>query len=280
MPDYLTAEALVWLRIAFATLAFHTVGVFLQKTRIDWKTHWKEMAICGFFGTSANMYLFFKGLEVTYPINAAVLMLATPVFVAIFDHFRLKVLPQFGFLVALISAAYGCFKLITIHHHTFTSETIIGDIYIVINAVFYAIYLVRIKKLTAIYPPVSLNKWTFTFGLIYITPITLFSLFSGETTFTTLTHIPINIWYKIGYILVFTSFLVYLMNAYAVKIAGPTLAGIYIYLQPLLATIIAFILKTDQVSFEKIGWILIVLLSTFYATRKTPQAKKLVASAQ
>ena len=37
MPKYLNAEALVWMRIAFATLAFHLIGVFGKSSKIDWK---------------------------------------------------------------------------------------------------------------------------------------------------------------------------------------------------------------------------------------------------
>ncbi len=273
MPKYLNAEALVWMRIAFATLAFHLIGVFGKSSKIDWKNHGLELAICGFFGTSSNMYLFFKGLQSTFPINAAVLMLATPLFVAIFDHIRLKAQPKTSFMLALMIAAMGCFKLLTENNNTFTRETRIGDLLVLINAIFYAIYLVRIKKLTASYPPITLNKWTFSFGFLFITPLGIPALMSANFN-----AIPNPIWGKIIYILVVMSFLVYFMNAYAVKIAGPTLTGIYIYLQPLLATIIAFILQTDSVSLMKVVWILVVLIATFYATRKSPKAKIVVAT--
>jgi drug/metabolite transporter (DMT)-like permease len=273
MPKYLSSETLVWIRITFATLAFHSVSWFTSKESINWKKHAKELAICAFFGTSANMFLFFKGLESTYPINGAILMLATPIFVAIFDHIRLKSWPKWGFALSLFIAAFACYKLLTFHNHEFTKKTMLGDLWVAINAIFYAVYLVRIKKLTAIYKPITLNKWTFTLGWLYVTPISIYSV-----VHTPYTLIPSLIWWKISYILVFTSFLVYLMNAYAVKQAGPTLAGLYIYLQPLLATLIAFVFATDQISFLKIVYILIVLAATFYATRNSPVAKNDVAS--
>ena len=47
--------------------------------KIDKKDHIK-MAIAAFFGVAANMLMFFKGLELTTPINSAVLMLFTPAF--------------------------------------------------------------------------------------------------------------------------------------------------------------------------------------------------------
>jgi len=273
MPKYLNAEALVWMRIAFATAAFHLIGLMGKTIKIDWKKHGLELAICGFFGTSANMYLFFKGLQSTFPINAAVLMLATPLFVALFDHLRLKIKPNIGFSLALLIAAWACYKLLTESLHTFTTETLTGDLLVFINAIFYAIYLVRIKKLTAIYPPITLNRWTFSFGLLFMSPLGIYAVAQSDFT-----QIPEPIWGKIIYILVVMRFLVYHMNAYAVKIAGPTLTGIYIYLQPLLATLIAFVLQTDSVSAMKIFWILLVLAATFYATRNSPKAKIDVAT--
>ena len=268
MPNYLSAEAFVFLRIACATSLFHLIALFQKTDNVNWKTHIKEFAICGFFGTSANMFLFFKGLESTYPINGAILMLFTPLFVAIFDHIRLKKLPNLPFVIGFIVAGIASFLLIAGKGTKFSEKTMLGDFWIALNAILYAVYLVRVKKLTAVYSPITVNRWTFTFGLLYITPIGLLPLLN--VNFLT---IPQDIWYKIFYILIFTSFLVYLLNAYSVKKAGPTLAGLYIYLQPLLATLIAFILKTDHISIYKVGLILAVLIGVFTATRFTPKAK-------
>jgi len=266
MPNYLSAEAFVWLRIAFAATLFHIIGRSLSNEKIRWKEHWKEFAICGFFGTSANMFLFFKGLETTYPINGAVLMLFTPLFVAIFDHFRLKQWPKPIFILSVFVAAIGSVALMTANGVKFSEKTLIGDVWVAINAIFYAIYLVRVKKLTSIYKPITINRYTFTFGLIFITPFGLMDFLS-----TNWTNIPLNIGLKIGYILLFTSFLVYLLNAYAIQNSGPTLAGLYIYLQPILASIIAVFLQTDSLTPNKIAYIALVLVSTFTASRFTPK---------
>lgn len=268
MPNHLSAEGFVFLRIVFATTLFHLIAFFQKSEKINWKLHLKEFAICGFFGTSANMFLFFKGLESTYPINGAILMLFTPLFVAILDHFRVQKWPNWQFTLGFVAAATASFLLIAGKGAKFSEKTILGDIWIAINAILYAVYLVRVKKLTAVYSPISVNRWTFSFGLLYITPIGLLPF-----TQTQFQNIPSDIWLKISYILIFTSFLVYLLNAYSVKKAGPTLAGLYIYLQPLLATVIAFILQTDQLSLEKITLIITVLAGVFVATKFTPKVQ-------
>lgn len=268
MPTYMSADALTLLRIGFAFILFQIFSRLIAIEKIDWKKHGKEFAICGLLGTSGNMYLFFLGLEITSPINASVLMLFTPLFVGIFDHIRLHQRPHLGFVTGLILAFIGCLYLVgtksSIQYSTWK-----GDILVAINAIFYALYLTRVKKLTSVYKPITINRGTFTFGLLYLIPIGLTDLIN-----TNWQNIPVSIGYKILYLLVFTSFLVYLLNAYAVKKAGPSLAGIYIYLQPVLATIIAVLFKTDTIDFPTGIVLFLVLISTFIATRYTPKQSK------
>lgn len=274
MPQYLSAESLVWMRVTFAALIFQVIGlIYYSKNKVDWKTDWKTFAICGFFGTSANMYLFFKGLEITHPINAAVLMLLAPLFVAVFDHIRLNRTPTVVFSIALFIAAIGCIQLIGEKGISFQSETIMGDIWVGVNAIFYAIYLVKVKSLTQKYPAFVINRWTFSFGWLYITPIGLLP-FIG----TDFNVIPSAIALKIGYILVVMSFLVYFMNAYAIQKSGPTLTGVYIYLQPLLASVIAVFLGTDELSLKKAILIILVLVSVFIATKNSPSQLRVIAN--
>jgi drug/metabolite transporter (DMT)-like permease len=168
--------------------------------------------------------------------------------------------------LAVAIAAAASVALMTANGVKFSEKTLRGDIWIAINAIFYAIYLVRVKKLTAHYKPITINRYTFTFGLLFITPFGL-----GEFIQTNWTAIPLNMVMKIGYILVFTSFLVYLLNAYAIQHSGPTLAGLYIYLQPILASIIAVFLQTDTLTPNKVLYIALVLVSTFAASRFTPK---------
>jgi drug/metabolite transporter (DMT)-like permease len=266
MPNYLTPEAFVMLRVITATTLFYLFSFAVPRDVIQWKQHGLEFAICGFFGTSANMYLFFHGLALTYPINGAILMLVTPLFVGIFDHFRLKAIPHKWFLIGTLIAAAASVWLMVGKGAHFNSNTLKGDLFVAVNALFYAIYLVRVKKLAHIYQPITINKITFTFGTLYMLPIGGWALY--HTQFANFTP---SISAKVVYILFFTSFLVYLLNSYAVKKAGPTLAGLYIYLQPVLATIIAMMLGTDQLTLSKTLLMVSIMGGVFLATRFSPK---------
>ena len=270
MPEYLRPEGFVMLRILTAFILFQITAAIVGLEKVDWKNHGLEFAICAFFGTFANMILFFRGLSLTHPINGAILMLVTPLFVAIFDHFRIRSWPKFGFVFGTLAAALGSVWLMMGKGAQFNSQTIKGDLFVALNALFYSIYLVRVKKLTAVYQPLTVNRISFFFGVLFMASI------GGLTDLgnTQLTQIPQAIAFKIAYILFFTSFLVYLLNAYAVKKAGPTLAGLYIYLQPVLASGIALILGTDQLSTPRITQMILIMAGVWTATRFSPSSSK------
>jgi drug/metabolite transporter (DMT)-like permease len=246
MPNYLSAEAFVFMRVLTAFGLFSLCSLFIVREKIEWKQDLKRFAICAFFGTAANMYLFFKGLSITKPINGAVLMLVTPIFVAIFEIFSQKRKPGIELTLGIAMGALGAFLLMWNKGTGFSSETLLGDIYVAINAAFYAVYLILAKKLANKYHSITVNRVTFGFGVLYMAPLGLLPL-----TASSFQIIPQEIWLKIGYTLFFTSFLVYLLNTYGMKRANSSLVGVYIYLQPLLASVIAIFLGRDSLSFEK-----------------------------
>jgi len=126
--------------------------------------------------------------------------------------------------------------------------------------------LVRVKRIAHIYKPITINKITFTFGTLYMLPIGGWALL--HTDFQAFTP---NVTAKVVYVLFFTSFLVYLLNSYAVKKAGPTLAGLYIYLQPVMASIIAVLLGADTLTVTKVATMTLIMGGVFLATRFSPK---------
>lgn len=263
MPAYISAEGFVWLRILTAFTLFSLCSLFITDKAIDWRNDWKRFAVCAFFGTAANMFMFFKGLSMTKPINGAVLMLVTPLFVAIIEHWVQKKRPSATMTAGISIGALGAFLLMRGKGTQFSTETLEGDIWVSVNALFYAVYLVLAKKLANKYHAITVNKVMFGMGLIYIAPLGAIPLW--HTAFTV---IPGDIWLKISYVLFFTSFLVYLLNTYGIKHASGSMVGIYIYLQPLLATLIAVLLGRDELTAEKTMYALMIIMGVWLVSRK------------
>jgi drug/metabolite transporter (DMT)-like permease len=108
------------------------------------------------------------------------------------------------------------------------------------------------------YQPVTVNRITFTMGIFIIAP-----LGAPQLIGTNFNAIPADIWVKIIYTLLITSYLVYLLNSYGIKHGSSALVGIYIYLQPILATAIAVLLGRDALSFEKLILTLVILFGVW-----------------
>ncbi|MNZ86598.1 putative DMT superfamily transporter inner membrane protein [compost metagenome] len=64
-------------------------------------------------------------------------------------------------------------------------------------------------------------------------------------------HIPYSIWIAIIFVIVCTTFLTYLLNGWALKYVNSSVVGAYIYLQPVLASIIAIALGKDEITLQK-----------------------------
>ena len=132
---------------------------------------------------------------------------------------------------------------------------------VAVNAIIYSFYLVYAKPLLKKYNPILFSAWTFSIGFLFVLPFGY-----AELQRIDFSIIPSHIWFYIVFILVGSTFVTYLLNAYALKKASPTLVGSYIYLQPVLAILIAILNQTDHITFEKIIYMLIIFAGVYLVT--------------
>lgn len=262
MPLYLQGFGFIVIRVGGAGILFLLSTYTRPREKVDWKKHWGLMVLCSVFGVAANMLMFFKGLELTTPINGAVLMLATPIFVLLINafifHQKLTILQALGILIA----CSGALLLMMGGKFTFSSHTLPGDILIILNAISYAIFLVLVRKLLTHYHTLTVSKYTFLIGFLMVLPFGLPELATADF------NMPPMIIAEIAFIIVFTTFITYLLNAWAINKVGPTLVGAYIYLQPVLATIIAIILQKDTLTLQKVVAALFIFTGVYVTSLK------------
>ncbi|MFY8190475.1 MAG: DMT family transporter, partial [Bacteroidia bacterium] len=231
----------------------------------DKKDLW-PLFVSAVFGVAGNMLLFFKGLSITSPINASVLMLNTPIFVLVFAAIILKEKLTFNKIAGLLTAALGAILLMGGYKFEFNQDTVLGDIFVMLNAIIYAFYLVYAKRLMVKYHPLTVTLYAFFFGFFLVLPFGL-----TQTLEIDFAHLPLSIWGAIVFVTVGATFLTYAFNAYALKHASSSLVGSYIYLQPVLATLIAILSGKDFLSVEKFVRMIIVFAGVFCASYKLNQ---------
>ena len=109
-----------------------------------------------------------------------------------------------------------------------------GDLMILINATSYSFYLVGVKPLMAKYRPLTVVTWVFLFGWLFTTPIGW-----NQAAAIDWSAFDARAWAGVAYVVLATTFLVYLLNIFALQTVQPTVVSVYIYLQPLLATLLS-----------------------------------------
>jgi len=220
-----------------------------------------RMFLCGVFGVAANQLLFFKGLDQTSTINASIIMVASPIIVALLSAIILKEKPSIYRVVGIIIGLAGACFIILQENNANEGASFIGNLLIILNATSYGLYLVLVKPLMKKYSPLTVIKWVFTFGLLIVTPF-------GLTEIDTVNwNMPVDIILKIGFVIIFTTFFCYLFNIYGVKRVSPTIVSSYIYLQPILTSLIAVLYGYENINETTIICALIIFFGVYLVSK-------------
>ncbi|AWI24949.1 DMT family transporter [Flavobacterium pallidum] len=265
MPMYIDAFGFITLRVGGSVLLFWMVWLFMPKEKIA-RHDFPRIIAAAFFGVALNMLTFFKGLSYTSPISAAVIMVTTPIIVlvlsAIIMKERMRKRKVFGILLGLGGTASLIYFGNHNPAHAATNGTL-GNLLVFVNAVSYAFYLIVVKKLMEKYNAFTFVKWIYLFGFLMVLPF-------GWSEFNAVewSQMPVDIYWKVGFVLVFSTFLTYLLNLLSMKTLKPVTVAVFIYLQPLFASIIAIGLGKDTLSLVKIVSAALIFSGVYLVTMK------------
>lgn len=269
MPQYVGAFGFIILRVGGAAMLFWLVWLFSRKSKtireekIESKDYLR-IIMAGFFGVALNMLAFFKGLSLTSPISASVLMVSTPIIVLILSAMilkeRMKKRMIFGIILGLIGTAFLILYGKSVGNAT---NATLGNFLVFVNATSYGLYLVIVKKLMDKYNAFNFAKWIYLIGFIMVLPF-------GWSEFQTIDWalMPTDIYWKIGFVVVFSTFLTYMLNLLTMRELKPTTIAVFVYLQPLFATIFAISLGKDELTVVKIVSAVLIFIGVYLVTQK------------
>ena len=262
LPDYVQPFAFIVIRVSVAMALFWVVWLSFVRERVERKDILRLMA-CGLFGVAANQSLFFLGLARTTEINASLIMITTPILVLVLSHFLLKEHINLQKVLGILLGAAGAYMLIGKGKLAIHEGTGLGDLFVLLNAASYAFYLVLVKPLMQKYRPVTIISWVFLFGFLYTLPVgwQQFRAVAWDT-FTW------EVWASVIYVVVGTTFLAYMLNIFALSRVNPSIVSVYIYLQPLIATMVALSIGSDQLTVLKVLAGLLIFAGVWLASRK------------
>ena len=272
MPQFLSPNVFILFRVLGATLLFWLVISFIGREKID-KADYPRLIACGLFGVAINQLFFFHGLNLSSAFNSGIIMALNPIMVAILSFFLLKERVTLLRTLGIALGATGAI-LLTLKGATGKGDSSLGDLFLFINSLSYAIYLVIVKPLMQRYKPITVITWVFTFGLGFVI---LFPPTLPQFIATNYSGFTSEIILKIGYVILGVTFLTYLLTMFGLKYLSPTVSSSYIYTQPVTVILFAWLFAilnwsedyTGTITFEKIGYMLVIFTGVYITSKRS-----------
>lgn len=273
MPGFVKPFGFIVLRVGGSVILFWLAALFATKEKVALKDFPRIIA-AAFFGVAFNMLTFFEGLSQTSPIMASVLMVTTPMIVLILSAIIMREKIAGKKAGGIMLGLAGTVLLILYGKSIGNAENELwGNFLVFVNALSYGFYLIVVKKLMDTYNPFAFVKWIYLFGLIMVLPF-------GWQQLTEISWqaMPFDIICKVTFVVIFSTFLTYLLNLLSMKELKPTTVAVFIYLQPLFATIFAIGLGKDGLDPVKAFSALLIFIGVYLVI--APSKKQALKAAQ
>lgn len=251
IPDWMTANAIVLVRLVGGCILMWLVSLFMHCKKID-KSDWLYLILGGAIGLFLFIFLFVTSLRFGDAIDISIIMTLPPIFVIVigvlFQHQRPSWIEYVGVVVSFAGAAI---VILAGGHGVKGSDNLLGDILAVASTICYAFYLVILEKPSKTYKPITMLRWVFLFSAI---PALFLLIGIGKEP---ILHSSLaEPWIIIVFILVCVTFLAYFLVEPAERLIGSELVSLYQYLLPVFATISALFLLPDA----HLKWIQVVAM--------------------
>ncbi|MBK9761702.1 MAG: EamA family transporter [Flavobacteriales bacterium] len=231
MPGVIGPSGFILLRVLGAVMLFWLVRLFNPEPVR--KEDALRLLLCAVFGVALNQLMFFHGLMRTSPVHASIIMVATPILVLVISGVLIGERIGWGKLLGVALGAAGALILIFYHSDEDSSASVLGDLFILINACSFGIYLVMVKPLLRRYTAITVMAWSFLIGSLLVLPFGARELWAVHWNVLTNPQIA-----SMAFVVVMVTFVAYLLNTWALRFVNPSVVGTFIYLQPVLATAI------------------------------------------
>lgn len=223
-----------------------------------------RLVLCALTGVVLNQLLFIKGLSLTHSTHASLLVLSTPIVITLVAFVVLREAVSWTRALGLSLGIAGAGLLIMEGGRSKEgSDVVTGNILVLLNAVFYSFYFVFVKPLMSRYSPFQIIRWMFTLGSLVIVPVGWAEFTRVDWSAFTLSQSAAVVFVVLG-----ATFLAYLLNIHGLRHLNASAAGSYIYLQPLIAALVAVLFLDESFTPLKGLSALLIFSGVFLVNRR------------
>ena len=237
------------MRALVAGALFWLVSLFTPREPVPWRDLLR-LAGAGVLGLFMPQLTFLHAIAHTTPVDLSVMSTTTPIFTMFVAAIFLREPITWKKALGVALSFGGILWLIL--QSTFASngpsETEpIGIMYCFANYIVFALYLGTCRPLIARYSVVTSMKWMFLASFLLSLPFSMPHLPQSDFA-----AVPSQVWWEIGYMIIFSTFLAYYLIPVGQQRIRPTLVSMYGYLQPIIAIAVAIWTGMDRLTFTKV----------------------------
>lgn len=264
------AISLTTFRLTGAEVLFWIASCFTKKEHVL-PQDMVKLFFAALLGIVFNQGSYIMGVSLTSPINASIVTTTSPIITMIIAAVYLKEPITGKKIIGIVIGASGALLLILSSQQTIAGGNpgnIWGDLLCLLAQLSYSIYFVLFKGLIGRYSPVTLMKWMFLYASVCCIP------FSFEHIgMIDLPALSADIYGGILYVVIGGTFITYFLVPVGQRLLRPTVAIMYNYMQPIVASIVAVLWGMDTFGLAKTMAIVLVFAGVYTVTKSKSKAQ-------
>ena len=260
------------LRITGAMVLFWIASFFQKPERVAPKDLLKLLG-ASLLAIVFNQGCFIFGVGLTSSVDASIITTSMPLLAMVLAAIYLKEPITGKKVLGIAVGATGALLLILGSHQVSEAKAagnhyIWGDLLVLLAQFSYALYFVLFKNFVNKYSLITIMKWMFTYAFICALPFSYNDLLHTEWKSLQNTEIGALVFIVVG-----STFISYVLIVIGQKNLRPTVAGMYNYVQPLVASIVAVCWGMDTFNFVKIISVALIFGGVYLVTNSRSKAE-------
>ena len=262
MTHGITGLDMVTFRVAGAAILFWITSLFVKREHVPGKDIIRFIG-AGFFGIVTNQCLYIYGLSITSPVNASIVTTSMPIFAMILAAIILREPISGKKALGVLMGCSGALILILTSAQAMNEK--VGDLkgdLLCLGAQFsFALYLSLFNPLIKRYSVFTTNKWMFLFATLFVMPISLPSLTAIDWV-----NVPEKTWWEVGYVVLFGTYIGYILTMIGQRTLRPTVVSVYNYVQPIVSVIVSLVIGMAVLQWSQALAVLLIFLGVWLVT--------------
>ena len=224
--------AFAWLRVVGAAILLWTFARGEPVSREDAR----RVVLYGILGVAVNQTMFLTGLSFTTVQVAAILITSIPVFTLAVAIATKRETPTATRIGGIALACAGALLVVGGEGLHGTARSALGAVLILINCLSYATYLVISKQHMSRLSAQSVVSRMFVSGAIILLPFAAPSLVRQDWR-----AVSPSAWISLALVILGPTVAAYMLQAWSLAYAESSMVATYTYVQPVLATLLAWL---------------------------------------